>query len=276
MFRRPARSAGSAAKTATAATISAERERAACAGWKALGVGVASRLDIGSSSSGAIAVPGDQAEQAGGERERDVLGDQQSDDAARREPDRLQQADLAPLGEHAAADHGCDGEADGEQRQQRVDADDDRVRPRLVGDRVADLVPVGEAAGACRGSARCAASLKAPVASGSPSRMPSARACRRGRSRPRCAHTIPGRQRGIGRLLGRDGEAGDAQVDRAALAPSASVSPTRRPDVAGEAALHAAPRRRSVGRRPVGHLRDVDGGVGARAASRGRRRRPRR
>ena len=77
MFRRPARSAGSAAKSATAATIRASAS-SSVAGWKALGVGVASRFDIGSSSSGAISVPGDQAEQPGGERERGVLGHQQA------------------------------------------------------------------------------------------------------------------------------------------------------------------------------------------------------
>ena len=55
-FSRPARSAGMAAKSATAATISASAPTSV-AGWKALGVGVASRVDIGSSSSGAISVP---------------------------------------------------------------------------------------------------------------------------------------------------------------------------------------------------------------------------
>ncbi len=56
VFRRPARVAGIAANSATAATISASAA-SSVSGWKALGVAVARRLDIGSRSSGAIAVP---------------------------------------------------------------------------------------------------------------------------------------------------------------------------------------------------------------------------
>ena len=160
VFRRPARSAGSAAKSATAATISASaREQRARAGRRS-----ASASPAGSTSASAAAArsrcrrPGRAGPAASASATYSATSSATTPRGVM--PDRLQQADLAPLGEHAAADHGRDGEADGDQRQQRVDADDDRVGARLVGDRVADVVPVGEAAAAQRGSARWAATVK--------------------------------------------------------------------------------------------------------------------
>ena len=149
VFTRPARRAGTAVKSATAARMSPSAASSG-SGASALGVGVASTFDIGFEQQRRDRRAGDQPEQRGDEADRQVFADEQRDDPARREADRLQQADLAPLREHAPADHGRDGEPDREQREQRVDPDHERVRARLVGDRVAHLVPVGERAAACR------------------------------------------------------------------------------------------------------------------------------
>ena len=109
-----------AVKSATAARMSPSAASRG-SGASALGVGVASTFDIGLQQQRRDRRAGDQPEQRGDQPDRQVLADEQRDDPARREADRLQQPDLAPLGEHAAADHGRDGEADREQRQQRVD-----------------------------------------------------------------------------------------------------------------------------------------------------------
>ena len=182
--------------------------------------------------------PGHQAEQAGGERERRVLADEQRDDAARRQPDRLQQADLTPLGEHAATDHGRDGEADGDEREQRVDADDDRVRARLVGDRVAHVVPVGERQAGVReralgGEAERGRRLGVVEPHAEPRAHGAERADVLG-GRPHLARP-PARER---RLLRRHGEAGDAQVDRAVLAADGQRGADAQARLAREAALH--------------------------------------
>ena len=240
MFTRPARSAGSAVKTATAAG-SGRAPRAAGAGRARSASASPARWTSACSSSGAIAAPASSPSRPRRPADRQVLADEQRDDAAGREADRLQQPDLAPLGEHAAADHGRDREADGDQRQQRVDADDERVRARLVGDRVAHLVPVDEAPGAARERAP-GGGVEGVGGLGVGEPDADAAASAPARPAPRRSR-VPAR---VGGLLGRDGEAGD----RVPASSSCSVPPTLQAVLAGEAALDAAPRRRRAGSRP--------------------------
>ena len=215
--------------------------------------------------------PGEQAEQARGQADREVLAHQQGDHAARGEPDGLQQPDLPPLGEHAPADDRRDGEADGDQRQQRVDADDDRVGLRLVGDRVADLVPVDDVQ---------------PLA-GEGALEPGLEVVRCLRVRePHGEDAVDARQGGegvlwrpgeagaplrVGGLLGGHGEAGDGQVLPAERERAAGAQAAR----AGEAALdeHLIG---AAGEAPVGDVRAVEPGAqalephGGRAAAQAR------
>ena len=129
---RPARQAGSAVASATTASAIEQRDHEQRrarrrVGGRAERVGRARRQPL--RHEGAAREP----ERRGERRQHEVVRDEQAGDAERRQPDRPQQADLAPLGEHAAADRGGEREGRGEQGEQRRRLQDRQQPPRVIG-----------------------------------------------------------------------------------------------------------------------------------------------
>ena len=89
-----------------------------------------------------------EPERRGQRRQHQVVRDEQAGDPDRRQPDRPQQADLAPLGEHAAADGGGERERRSEQGEHGRRLEDRQQPPRVVGPFLALRPPVERAHGA--------------------------------------------------------------------------------------------------------------------------------
>ena len=124
-FSRPARHAGSAVNTATsAATPSTPTPRRSA--LRPLACRSAEQARAALEQQRAERDPERRADDAGADREHEVLGDEQGGHATRREAGRLEQADVAPRGEHPAADRVRDHQAGGDQRQEARAAENDR------------------------------------------------------------------------------------------------------------------------------------------------------